>query len=225
LTEDQWRAATDPFEMLTCAGSPRQRHLFACACCRRVWRLVTDGRARAAFAVAERFVDGGASAEEVAAAGAVTYYGAAEGGDAGRSMELVRWTVDGSRAGCAIRAARRAAGAAAAEADAGCPDRPPGGRPAGEAARAAELRAQADLLRDIVGNPFHPVAADPRWLTSAVVALAAGCYADRAFDRLPVLADALQDAGCDHPDVLAHCRGPGPHARGCWVVDLILGKA
>jgi hypothetical protein len=83
---------------------------------------------------------------------------------------------------------------------------------------------QADLLRDIFGNPFRPVAVDPRWLTSDVVELARGIYADCAFDRLPILADALQDAGCDHPDVLTHCRCDGPHVRGCWVVDLLLGK-
>ena len=65
---------------------------------------------------------------------------------------------------------------------------------------------------------------DPSWLTSTVIALAEGIYSDRAFDRLPILADALEDAGCDHADILAHCRGDGPHARGCWVVDLILGK-
>jgi hypothetical protein len=54
--------------------------------------------------------------------------------------------------------------------------------------------------------------------------LAEGIYADRAWDRLPVLADALEDAGCGDPAVLGHLRGPGPHARGCWVVDLVLGK-
>jgi hypothetical protein len=62
------------------------------------------------------------------------------------------------------------------------------------------------------------------WRTETVMALARAIQIDRAFDRLPILADALEDAGCDHPDVLAHCRGPGPHARGCWVVDLVLGK-
>jgi hypothetical protein len=65
---------------------------------------------------------------------------------------------------------------------------------------------------------------DPAWRTSTVVALAEGVYADRAFDRLPILADALEDAGCGHADILAHCRGDGPHARGCWVVDLLLGR-
>ena len=84
--------------------------------------------------------------------------------------------------------------------------------------------AQAAVLRDIFGNPFRPVTADRSWLTSTVVSLAQGIYAERAFDRLPILADALQDAGCEHPDVLGHCRGSGPHVRGCWVVDLLLGK-
>jgi hypothetical protein len=81
------------------------------------------------------------------------------------------------------------------------------------------------LLRCIFGNPFRPVTLDRNWLTSTVTDLARGIYADRAFDRLPILADALQDAGCDNDDILTHCRGEGPHARGCWVVDLVLGKA
>jgi hypothetical protein len=85
--------------------------------------------------------------------------------------------------------------------------------------------ASAALLRCIVGNPFRPTSLDPNWRTTTVLALAQGIYDDRAFDRLPILADALQDAGCDNEEMLAHCRGPGPHARGCWVVDLVLGKA
>ncbi|WP_439626966.1 hypothetical protein [Gemmata sp.] len=67
---------------------------------------------------------------------------------------------------------------------------------------------------------------DPAWLTSDVLALARGIYAERAFDRMPILADALQDAGCDNEDVLTHCRdASAPHVRGCWVVDLVLGMA
>jgi hypothetical protein len=83
----------------------------------------------------------------------------------------------------------------------------------------------AMLLRDIVGNPFRPFSADPAWLTSTVVTLATGIYEQRAFDRMPILADALQDAGCEDADILDHCRGAGPHVRGCWVVDLLLGKS
>ncbi|HJZ60331.1 MAG TPA: hypothetical protein VKE74_35635 [Gemmataceae bacterium] len=90
---------------------------------------------------------------------------------------------------------------------------------------AAEQAVQVALLRDIFGNPFRPVAVDPRWLTSDVVALARGIYEGRAFDRLPILADALQDAGCENADILGHCRDPQlAHIRGCWVVDLVLGK-
>ena len=80
------------------------------------------------------------------------------------------------------------------------------------------------LTRCVFGNPFRPVAVDPAWLTPAVVALARGIYEERAFDRMPILADALQDAGCDNDDILNHCRDDGPHVRGCWVVDLVLGK-
>jgi hypothetical protein len=80
------------------------------------------------------------------------------------------------------------------------------------------------VLRDMFGNPFRPATAAHEWLTSTVCGLAEGIYAERAFDRMPILADALEDAGCDNADILAHCRGDGPHVRGCWVVDLVLGK-
>ena len=69
------------------------------------------------------------------------------------------------------------------------------------------------------------VAFAPAWRTETVVALATAIYAERAFDRMPILADALEEAGCDHPDLLAHCRGPGPHARGCWALDLVRSVA
>jgi hypothetical protein len=92
-------------------------------------------------------------------------------------------------------------------------------------AQREENRALVDLLRDVAGNPFHPVTFDPSWRTSTAVALARGIYAERAFDRLPILADALQDAGCDNADILDHCRDPkGTHVRGCWAVDLVTGK-
>jgi hypothetical protein len=84
---------------------------------------------------------------------------------------------------------------------------------------------EVDLLRDIFGNPFRPVAFDPAWRTVTTVALANLIDQDRDFTPMPILADALQDAGCDDADILDHCRGPGPHVRGCWVVDLVLGKA
>jgi hypothetical protein len=88
---------------------------------------------------------------------------------------------------------------------------------------AREERVQLKLLLDIFGNPFRPVALDDRSRTPAVVGLAREMYDERSFARMPVLADMLAAAGCDDESILAHCRGGGPHARGCWVVDLILG--
>jgi hypothetical protein len=88
-------------------------------------------------------------------------------------------------------------------------------------------RFQADLLRDIFGNPFRHVVLAPQWLTwndGTVRRIAEEIYDNHRFADMPVLADALEDAGCDNADILAHCRGPGPHVRGCWVVDKILGK-
>ncbi|MDY3552454.1 hypothetical protein R5W24_001536 [Gemmata sp. JC717] len=82
-----------------------------------------------------------------------------------------------------------------------------------------------ELLRDIFGNPFRPVSFDPAWRSSGVQLLAEGIYTDRAWDRLPILADALQEAGCESADLLNHLRDPAAtHVRGCWALDLVLGK-
>jgi hypothetical protein len=91
-------------------------------------------------------------------------------------------------------------------------------------AYSAEERDQCGFIRDMFPNPSCALNADPSWCTSTVVALASQMYESREFSPMPILADALQDAGCDNADVLDHCRGPGPHVRGCWVVDLVLGK-
>jgi hypothetical protein len=80
------------------------------------------------------------------------------------------------------------------------------------------------MVRCIFGNPFRPTTFDPRWRTSDTVGLARGIYEEPTFDRLPLFGDALMDAGCDDEAILAHCRSEGPHVRGCWVVDLVLGK-
>jgi hypothetical protein len=93
------------------------------------------------------------------------------------------------------------------------------------AARQAAREVQVALLRDVIGNPFRPRRpVDPAWLTPTVVAIARGAYDDRDFAALPVLADALEDAGCDDTDLLGHLRGPGVHGRGCWVVDWLLAR-
>ncbi len=89
---------------------------------------------------------------------------------------------------------------------------------------ADERAAQTALLRDIFGDPFPPPAFDPAWRTLDVSTLAESIYAERAFERMPILVDALEEAGCNDPAIVGHCRGPGPHVRGCWVLDLVLGK-
>jgi hypothetical protein len=97
-------------------------------------------------------------------------------------------------------------------------------------AQAAERAAQAALLRCLFGlPPFRPLPRlNPAWLAwegGTVPKLAAAVYEERAFDRLPILGDALEEAGCDLAGLLTHLRGPGPHVRGCWAVDLLLGKS
>ena len=103
-----------------------------------------------------------------------------------------------------------------------------------ESARAECRLDEANLLRDIFGNSFRPVAVDAGWLTPTVQSIAyaidesatdqSAIYRESVFDRLPILADALEEAGCTNAVVLLHCRQPGEHVRGCWVVDLVLGK-
>jgi hypothetical protein len=103
--------------------------------------------------------------------------------------------------------------------------------PGGLADGAKEQQEQCRLLRDVIGSPFRSLPAiNPDWLIPSVLSLAQAAYEERRFpyrtldnDRLAVLADALEDAGCDNPDILDHCRQKGDHVRGCWVVDLLLG--
>jgi len=87
-----------------------------------------------------------------------------------------------------------------------------------------EAHRHVSFIRDIFGNPFRPVTFLPEWRTSTVLSLARGIYSDRAFDRMPILADALKDAGCDNEELLNHCRAETVHTRGCFAIDLILGK-
>jgi hypothetical protein len=120
--------------------------------------------------------------------------------------------------GAAELAAEQAVSAASAAVKLSAREAGVAGRPASK----AERSAQCCLLRDLLGNPFAPSAADVSWLSGTVVALAQAIYDERAFDRVPILADALEDAGCTDEVILAHCRGPGPHVQGCWLVDLVV---
>lgn len=96
--------------------------------------------------------------------------------------------------------------------------------PKQEVVRWGQFRFFADVIRDVIGNPFRSRSFNRQWRTADTLGLARGIYGDRAFDRMPLLADALMDAGCDNERIISHCRSGGPHVRGCWVVDLVLGK-
>ncbi|WP_439626433.1 hypothetical protein [Gemmata sp.] len=230
MTEHEWLTCTDPapmLEFLRAKASNRKLRLFGVACCRRVWESMSEEGSRSMVLVAERFADGLATADELQVAsvqakaaddniylkGGNQYTSTAVCGlginlDLGSVMPNVfsSITLIGDEELLAVCEDEAKFGALMARRE------------------ADEWRTQSLLLRDIFGNPFRSVAIDPAWRTSTVVALAEGIYAERAFDRMPILADALQDAGCDSDDVLNHCRSNGPHCRGCWVVDLILGK-
>jgi hypothetical protein len=87
-----------------------------------------------------------------------------------------------------------------------------------------EWVTQANSVREVFGNPYCPVSVDRSWLTPTVASLTESIYQEESFDRLRMLADGLEEAGCTNTEILNHCRSPGPHVRGCWVIDLLLGK-
>jgi hypothetical protein len=87
-----------------------------------------------------------------------------------------------------------------------------------------ETRAQADPFGEVFGNPFRPAILEPAWRTAAVLSTPRGSDQSRDFSVMPILGDALLGAGCENPDILGYCHGSGPHVRGCWVIDLLLGR-
>jgi hypothetical protein len=229
MTEAEWLAATDPRPMLTFIvrqSSDRKLRLFAVACCRRVWGFLSNEHSRRAVEVAERFADGLADQDELERAfraGKDAYMNrdpSIPHSDAALAAFMACVGLPGNAAVYVSAHSVYAIKNCQIENEPGTPAHLVESREI-----AQQNRILCGLLQDFYGPlPFRPVTPDPDWLTSSVVALAEGIYAERAFDRLPILADALQDAGCENADILAHCRSDGPHVRGCWVVDLVLGK-
>jgi hypothetical protein len=196
------RPPTDREERLP---TDRRTRLLACAWCRHVWHLLTDARSRRSVEVAELYADGAANPAQLEAA----EVGALPGRDEPQD----------------VRPQLRAAMSAAAS-SVNLP----------ETMRQCEVLApsrqepgwQAILVRCLFRNPFGPAPpVDPAWLTwrdGTVAKLLDAIYHGRRFADLPVLGDALEEAGCSDAAILAHCRTPGEHARGCWVVDLLTGR-
>lgn len=248
MTESEWLLSSDPEMMLrimnphnakechkdspwwTFTLSTRKLRLFACSCCRQpdVWARLTDGASRKAILIAERFADGLATVEELDAASesAANVYENHEGSSEPEGCAYVCCDTNVNQTAYWLV-------------------RSPSVTP---------LATQAALLREIFGNPFRPVTIPQLetripsgpWLTNTVVGIARRIYDERRFEDMPILADALEDNGCTDEAMLQHCRSGephseclgegcrrcdngfvplrGPHVRGCWVIDLILGK-
>jgi hypothetical protein len=203
------------------AVSERKLRLFACACCRRIWRQIEGYRKdfgeqtvemfTAPVPVAEAYADGQATLEQMHAA-------------SGWLGEIGEWCSEGPEYAFMDCAGDvdRLRGVPAWITEYGGLD--------GDDLR-AEPKAQAALLRDVFGNPFRPSSFPPAWRTAQATSIAEAAYEDRALsegalnvERLAVLADALEEGGCTDADLLAHLRSAGPHVRGCWALDLVLGK-
>ena len=204
-------------------ASDRKLRLFGCACCRRIWDLLPDASNQAFVEVIDDHPDGKFEDRPIQAAGVASSCREWELGEfrgywAVKYLGRSYYKLDPLAAAPII--AMHALEARKRD---------------DEATATSERWAQADLLRDLFGHLFSPALVDPRWLdwANGTVALMARLLdQERLLPegwldplKLTVLADALEDAGCADADILGHLRGPGPHVRGCWVVDLLLGKS
>lgn len=232
MKESEWLACTEPDRLLCLPQlrdkiSARKRRLFACACCRRLWKHLTDPRSLAAVESAEKYADGLITQDELEAAkeesrhavsspvitfrttfgGTVSY----SPGTVAMSVALTEHLSPRSTALFATMFVEEMAGT--------------------RDAYHAERKEQAGLFRELIATPFRPITLNPAWQTLTVLALAHAAYDNRTLPagtletaRLAVLADALEEAGCTEAELLGHLRGPAPHVRGCWALDLILAK-
>jgi hypothetical protein len=243
MTEAEWLTATDPTPMLEyiCKNtSNRKLRLFATTCCRRIAHVISDENIRLIVDVSEKYADGmNASldsefhdsifsdfhdyrenrqvtvAEAIALSAVSCLRQDLKCSDASQDSAFVVGHLELARQNLTKEEEERTVNSQGATVKNAIISR----------GRKQELKEQARLIRDIFGNPFRPVVVEPSWLTSTVLALTSQMYDSRDFSPMPILADALQDAGCDNEDILNHCRQPSEHVRGCWVVDLILGKS
>jgi hypothetical protein len=247
MNEAEWLACTDPapmFEYLRTqhTASERKLRLFAAACCGRIWDWLGE-RSRRAIEVLERYLDGEATSEELHLAAGGAYeegldaFGHDHSANAAFSAVMFESTHHDAALGVAaecVEAVRCVAASIRGQALHAWPQlyvvEPVVEQvciEAGDKAMRAERAAQCHLLREVFHGPRRAVYRRSYWRTSTVLNLASTIYSEARFEELPILAvlsDALEDARCDSADILSHLRGPGPHVRGCWAVDLLLGK-
>jgi hypothetical protein len=202
MWKSRWPECEDPMRMIRYAERQkvftfraRKRVLVCCACARLVWDRITSPKARQLVRCWEETADDVAKVQGVNEVGTDVHREAEATGDPALAVALQHIPLRAVEAALAV----------------------PGVTPS----------SLCGVIREVLGNPFHPVAVDPAWLThgdGAVRKVALTVYAESAFDQLPVLADALEDAGCADGVLLSHLRSPVPHARGCWALDALLGK-
>jgi hypothetical protein len=229
MTEAEWLNCTDPRPMLEFMRgkiSDRKFRLFAVAGLRSVWRLLTDPGCRTAVEIAERFADGQASLKEMVD-GSQPLWDIVNTHPEGPLRKMSGAAGDVSRGPDRFRGDLAAWGPATVSAK-HLDNSTLGHWEAWEIIRDEKLRDATDLLRHIIGNPFRPDTIDSfclAWNDGTIVKMAQAIYVERWFSDMPILADGLEEAGCDSADILNHCRQPVEHFRGCWVLDLILGKS
>jgi len=207
MTEEEWLASNDPqrmLEFLRGNGTERKVRLFAVACCHRIWGFMNESL-RKVVEVGERYADDpdGLMKEANEAAELAI----AQGGESD-PIAMAAWsTVElCMEPESVVEIAWETLT---------------------EVNQVFDKWSPQCLLRCIFGNPFAPIAIDPVWLAwrdGTIRNLAQTIYANRCFAHMPILGDALEDAGCNNTDILNHCRQPSEHVRGCWMVDLLLGK-
>jgi hypothetical protein len=243
MTEQEWPDCNNPQKMLISLARPpadRKMLLFTVACCKRLESQLIDERSHEALSRLERLAEGQLDSTELDEGSKLAYEAIRSIGQSQLELDRRRrsgvpwadlkdeadrlsrldnaaWAVYAALMGAkhktlpvpysygSIFFINRCRSALKDETD-------------------AERQYHAEVLHDLFGNPFSPVALDPAWLTRMMLSLAQQIYDSRGFERLPVLADALEQAGCNNADILAHCRQPGTHVRGCWLIDLVLSK-
>lgn len=223
MTEAEWLATADPSPMLdhlrATTASERKLRLLACACCRWIWEFLPDPRSRAAVEVAERFADELATPRELAAArnhalsAAVGPAWAAYWAANVKAAGPLRNVFEAAQPAPAVKAMKQAHLSRQVE--------------TWNRITSESSREQVGLIREVVGNPFRRPRLGPwclGWEGGLVVRLARQVYDGEAFDQMPMLGDALEEAGCEDTMLLEHCRLPGRHLRGCWVLDVVLGR-
>jgi hypothetical protein len=222
MTEAEWLGHAVPGLMLRHLGegvSERKFRLFACNCVELVWRCQLQQEVPVPLEFAWGAADGSVGESEVEAVAPSPPRPRPGAEDRLAEWHAARVLESAFRPKGRDAAAQVRHGAEAVAVQVAQDNKQDTAR-----ASQASRTALAVFLRDIFGNPFRPVTFSPSWRTDTARALAGQMYESRDFSAAPILADALQDAGCDCALVLDHCRGLGPHVRGCWVVDRVLGK-